>query len=140
MADIVTELREPLVMSMFATKDDLYREQEQQRAKAADEITRLRAQTQWNTDMEAAPRDGTSILTMPHYRVTHWDNDVLSVAGSGWAGSWDEYRDAYAEIKPTAWMPLPPMEGEDDELNKIADERADGPFVRVDLDELSEGE
>ena len=62
---------------------------------------------QWQ-GIDSAPRDGTSILTYPHYRVTHWSDNVLSVSGSGWAGRWDEYADRYAEVsKVDYWMPLP---------------------------------
>lgn len=43
MIDILERLSEPLVMSMFASSDDLYREQEKQRVEAAAEIAKLRA-------------------------------------------------------------------------------------------------
>lgn len=40
--DILYRLKQPLVMSMFASKNHLYQEGEAQRAGAADEIKRLR--------------------------------------------------------------------------------------------------
>ena len=41
--DVLTRLREPLVMSMFASREHLYQEGEAQREAAAGEIERLRA-------------------------------------------------------------------------------------------------
>lgn len=78
----------------------------------ATEYIRADLSPQWQP-IETAPRDGTSILTYPHFRVTHWAHDVLSLSGSGWAGRWDEYMDAFAEVsKATHWMllPKPPTE------------------------------
>lgn len=43
-ADLIARLRERLVMSMFASKADIYSEQEQQRSDAADALARLTAE------------------------------------------------------------------------------------------------
>ena len=57
--------------------------------------------------IETAPKDGVGIMTYPHYRVTFWSNECLTVSGKGWAGSWDEYTESFSSITPTHWMPLP---------------------------------
>ena len=68
---------------------------------------------QWQP-IETAPKDGTVLLTFPHYRVTHWSVDeCMSFSHAGWAGRWDEYTETFAVIIPTHWMPLPPAPTKD---------------------------
>ena len=57
--------------------------------------------------IETAPKDGTGIITYPHYRVTFWTNECLTASGEGWAGGWDDYAEGFAHIEPRFWMPLP---------------------------------
>lgn len=59
--------------------------------------------------IDTAPKDGTSILTYPHYSVIHWSNegDVLTATGNGWASTWCDDLDAFSTCDPTHWMPLP---------------------------------
>lgn len=54
-----------------------------------------------------APRDGTSILTYPHYAVTSWVSEDV-YPGPGWSDGWDEGIERWKTTdKPTHWMPLP---------------------------------
>ena len=54
--------------------------------------------------IETAPKDGVSILTYPHYRVTSWDSYL------GGFSKWSCREDAAILLRPPAthWMPLPP--------------------------------
>lgn len=89
----------------------------------------------WNTDMEAAPRDGARVrgLTeygeeMVRYREERYSPDVMSASAKVWkAGWWGTEQDSKccpethwagtgkitpAKHQPTAWKPLnPPGEG-----------------------------
>lgn len=59
----------------------------------------------WNTDMDSAPRDGTSILTLSDWGVCEaWWNGYV------WITAVQTGSDEYAPLCciPTAWMPLPP--------------------------------
>lgn len=65
------------------------------------------AVTQWQP-IKTAPKDGTSILSFPHYIVTHWEV-------GGWTshyvgdGTEDEGDQSQWEFcTPTHWIPLPP--------------------------------
>lgn len=60
--------------------------------------------------IESAPRDGTSVLTYPHFLVTHWEDDPEVIDQAGWVRDYDNERDIYRAIrhKITHWMPLPP--------------------------------
>lgn len=64
--------------------------------------------TEWKT-IDSAPKDGTPILTYPHYRVTHWAAAEESMSDDGcWAGSYDEGFERYWCLSSvTHWMPLP---------------------------------
>ena len=63
--------------------------------------------TTWQP-IETAPKDGTGLLTYPHYIVTHWSVDECRMSsGAGWAGKWNEHTDTFAVITPTHWVPLP---------------------------------
>ncbi len=60
--------------------------------------------TDWNSDMSAAPRDGTRILL-----VGDPDNPLTVVVGKQYQdivtpGCWDT---EYGDWWPTHWMPLP---------------------------------
>ena len=70
------------------------------------EYTRADLSPQWQP-IETAPRDGQSILTYPHFAVTHWSNNVGSETGEGWAGRWVHELDYYMPRRPKFWMPLP---------------------------------
>jgi hypothetical protein len=65
----------------------------------------LLAEREWRP-IETAPKDGTSVFTMPHQRVTHY---VDGVGWIFWHTSSEEYR--ALEPQPTHWQPLPTMEG-----------------------------
>lgn len=67
----------------------------------------------WNTDMESAPRDGTSFLL---YKKNNTDKNYTVVQASYYEGrlypdskediiDWDD-----GILYPTAWMPLPKYE------------------------------
>lgn len=59
--------------------------------------------------IETAPRDGTAILTFPHYRVSHWAEADETMSEDGcFVGRWDDGFEAYwCLAKVTHWMPLP---------------------------------
>ena len=63
---------------------------------------------QWRP-IETAPRHGddeesVSILTYPHYRVTHWNTEDEGFV------RYSEFVEGYVLIdpQPTHWLPLPP--------------------------------
>jgi hypothetical protein len=62
--------------------------------------------------IETAPKDGTTVLTYPHYIVTHFVEED-SWNGPGWAVSWEEELDVFVTMSnpPTHWLPLKPPEG-----------------------------
>ena len=58
--------------------------------------------------IETAPKDGTSILTYPHYCVTHWESEDC-YPEAGWVVAWEDCMEQYITNKiATHWMPLPP--------------------------------
>lgn len=67
------------------------------------EVERLRKENEWRPIAEA-PKDGTSILTFPHYHITHWDMEIES-----FTHGWDEDAERFKPMRwaPTHWMPLP---------------------------------
>jgi len=53
------------------------------------------------------PKDGTSVLSYPHYRIIHWQTDYC-YPEPGWAFDWDESIECWMTTKKqTHWMPLP---------------------------------
>ena len=76
----------------------------------AEAASRLRALS-WNTDMEAAPKDGSRFLayepsTDGSFYECWWQTDFSN--WEGWQNDWD------SEPSPTHWMPLPaPLGGSD---------------------------
>lgn len=57
--------------------------------------------------IETAPKDGTSILGYPHFRVTHWQAEDCYPA-PGWVSEWDYSLELYiTDTKLSHWMPLP---------------------------------
>ncbi len=59
--------------------------------------------------METAPKDGTGILTYPHFRVTHYATEDIH-PGEGWVDEFDDGIEQFVAMRtpPTHWMPLPP--------------------------------
>ncbi len=55
--------------------------------------------------IESAPKDGTEILTFPHYYVTHWLGGLQT-----WRGHYNSTTEGFDRVswKITHWMPLPP--------------------------------
>jgi hypothetical protein len=60
------------------------------------------AVTEWQP-IETAPRDGTDVLTFPHYRVTSYNPDLNGFS------HFSVYHDCdrLHSPQPTHWMPLP---------------------------------
>lgn len=67
----------------------------------------LSAQGEEWRDIETAPKDGSAILTFPHYRITHWEEEI-----SGFARL-EQKTEEWEHLKPppTHWMPLPSPPG-----------------------------
>lgn len=67
---------------------------------------------QWNTDMDAAPRDGTVILAANGHTVYDawwWERgDDTDTGNAGWVdGTKTAHGEEFVTYNPTHWMPLP---------------------------------
>lgn len=73
----------------------------------AESVLALLSLLDWRPISEA-PKDGTSIMTFPHYAVTHW-------AEGGWVDEWDEGEECWKHLRPQPvyFLPLPPAPQED---------------------------
>lgn len=69
----------------------------------ANRLEAANRKSEWRPISEA-PKDGTSILTFPHYHITHWDMEIES-----FTHGLDEDAERFKPMRwmPTHFMPLP---------------------------------